>query len=174
MPNYQDCHIFQRDKSQTSGADKVPAQQIQPSLPQLSLGAESSTAPTGGRSTSGTARRTPSSALAGQEGNKSVGTHLEGNSWWAKAGGPWWAICGGPNLVGQSRASLVVRLVVQLVVHLQWAKTGGPIGSKSGGPFRAVRGRSSAGRLRSSPGVQAWCPRGGPDLGGDQHARGEE
>ena len=41
MPNYQDCHIFQRDKSQTSGADKVPVQRIQTSGPQLSLGVES-------------------------------------------------------------------------------------------------------------------------------------
>ena len=126
MPNYQDCHIFQRDKSQTSGADKVPAQRIQTSGPQLSLGAESSTAPTGGRSTSGTARRTPSSALAGQEGKRirgdsPGGQFLVGQSWWSEVGHLWLAICGGPNLVGQSRASLVVQLVVQLVVHLQWA-----------------------------------------------------
>ena len=91
MPNYQDCHIFQRDKSQTSGADKVPAQQIQTSGPQLSLGAESSTAPTRGRSTSGTARRTPSSALAGREGTNpwglTGGQFLMGQSWWSN----WWS-----------------------------------------------------------------------------------
>ena len=118
MPNYQDCHIFQRDKSQTSGADKVPVQQIQPSGPQLSLGAESSTAPTGGRSTSGTARRTPSSALAGQEGkgicgDSPGGQFLVGQSWWSVVGHLWWAKSGGP-----------IR-----------SKSGGLTGGPIGGPF---------------------------------------
>ena len=115
--NYQDCHIFQRDKSQTSGADKVPAQQIQTPGPQLSLGAESSTAPTRGRSTSGTASRTPSSALAGREENK--------------FGGPTGGPIGGPKLVGQTGASPVV----QLVGHLWWAIPGGPKLVVRGGPF---------------------------------------
>ena len=57
-----------------------------------------------------------------KRGNKSVGTHPEGNSWWAKAGGPKWAICGRPFVGGQ------------LVGHLWWAKSGGPIRSKPGGP----------------------------------------
>lgn len=119
MPNYQDCHchIFQRDKSQTSGADKVPAQRIQTSGPQLSLGAESSTAPTGGRSTSGTARRTPSRALAERgkqiRGDSPGGQFLVGQSWWSVVGHLWWAKSGGP-----------IR-----------SKPGGPTGGPIGGPF---------------------------------------
>ena len=64
-------------------------------------------------------------------------------AWWSDWWSNWWSICSGPKLVGQ-------------------------LGAESGGPFRTLRGRSTAGQLRSSQGIQAWCPSGGPNLGGNR------
>ena len=112
-----------------------------------------------------------------REGNKSVGTHPEGNSWWAKAGGPWWAICGRPFAVGQIWWANQEQVWWSDWWSNWWSICSGPklvgqLGAESGGPFRALRGRSSAGQLRSSPGVQAWCPSGGPNLGGNRLHKG--